>query len=269
MAGERKGITYEAIVKVALQELIQKGKLTGQVFWNEKPVTIEPDFTVGRDKDHPAHVFLVTHSGSAKESEKKFWRNIGELAEVKVRLPKSARVYSIVFDGVVKEDLKLLQAAAFDGHLAVGDCDYGLPLQRWVDTNLPRLPKGGREKVDAIRDVMKNEASRNNPRPLIAEFVRDLEKLIQIRRAELDALWVMERKRPMGRVPGARETFLRQGLGKLALFRSLDGLSKSGVIPVGIDHRLIESLKLCGIVRDSIQINQRSGYQAIGTECRP
>ena len=49
MAGERKGITYEAFVKIALEELVHKGHLRGQVFWNEKPddMTIEPDFTVG------------------------------------------------------------------------------------------------------------------------------------------------------------------------------------------------------------------------------
>jgi hypothetical protein len=39
VAGERKGITYEAIVMVALEELIRKGKVTGRVFWNEKPDT--------------------------------------------------------------------------------------------------------------------------------------------------------------------------------------------------------------------------------------
>src|SRR5579884_1154001 len=111
MAGERKGITYEAFVKIALEQLVDKGKLAGQVFWNEKPneMTIEPDFTVGPDKDHPTHVFLVTHSGSAKNSDMKFWRNMGELVEAKVRLAKPARVYSVVFDSIIKEDLKALQ----------------------------------------------------------------------------------------------------------------------------------------------------------------
>ena len=37
MAGERKGVAYEAIIKIALDELVRKGKLAGIVFWNEKP----------------------------------------------------------------------------------------------------------------------------------------------------------------------------------------------------------------------------------------
>jgi hypothetical protein len=200
-AGERKGITYEAIVKVALEELVRKGKLAGTVFWNEKPddMTIEPDFTVGPDKDHPTHVFLVTHSGAAGNSHMKFWRNIGELAEAKVRLAKPARVYSVSFDSAIKADLKVLQGTVFDGQLLVGETDYGGRLVTWVEANSPGLPKDGDDKADAIRDAMNDRTRADNPKALVDAVGRDLGKLVAASRTELDALWTMERKRAPGR----------------------------------------------------------------------
>ncbi len=254
MAGERKGITYEAIVRVALEDLVRKGKLTGTVFWNEKPdaMTIEPDFTIGADKNHPTHVFLVTHSGSAKDSEKKFWRNIGELAEAKVRLTSPARVYSIAFDSVIKADLKALQGAVFDGQLLVGDADYGRRLQWWVEANSPGLPKDGDEKVDAIRDAIKDRSRADNPKSLVDELVRDLGKLVATSRTELDALWTMERKRAPGRAPAARDTFLRRGVGKLLLLDHPDDVDSSGRFKKGVPADVVESLKTMGLAGNSI-----------------
>src|SRR5438552_2841241 len=127
MAGERKGKTYEALVKVALDCLKGKGKIAGEVFWNEKAagMTVTPDFTVGPDADHPGHVLLITHSGSAGDSHKKWWRNQGELAECKLRLATVPRVNSVAFDSVIKEDLKKVGLVALDGQLIVGDRPYG------------------------------------------------------------------------------------------------------------------------------------------------
>jgi hypothetical protein len=60
MAGERKGKTYEALLKVVLEDLLADGLIKGSLFWNERPMgmTIEPDFTIGKDQDNPSHVFL-------------------------------------------------------------------------------------------------------------------------------------------------------------------------------------------------------------------
>ncbi len=115
MAGERKGKAYEALVMVCLQELMKSKRLKGEVFWNKTPVgmSIEPDFTIGPNSDMPEIIFLVTHSGSAKDSEKKFWRNIGELSEAKTRLVTVPLVYNIAFDSVIKADLKKATGGSF------------------------------------------------------------------------------------------------------------------------------------------------------------
>ena len=254
MAGETKGKTYEGIVKIALERLVAKGVLKGSVFWNERPasMTIEPDFTVGTDKDRPTHVFLVTHSGSAKDSEKKFWRNIGELVEAKVRLPAAAHVYSIAFDSTIKEDLKALQGAAFDGQLLVGEASYGSALLGWVDDAQGALPKKGAEKADGIRDAMAGSSALANPKRWIHQLADDLQKLVATRRADLDDLWKAERARAHGKAPTSKETFLRRGVGKLLLIDDLSLVDKAGVMAKATPKSEVAMLKTLGLGASSL-----------------
>jgi hypothetical protein len=254
MAGETKGKTYEAMVKIALDRLVAKGVLKGAVFWNERPasMTIEPDFTIGIDKDQPTHVLLVTHSGSTKNSDMKFWRNIGELVEAKVRLPKSARVYSIAFDSTIKEDLKALQAAAFDGQLLVADAPYGTSLLSWAEEAQGTLPKKGSDKVDGIRDAMAGASTLANPKRWVHQLADDIEKLVATRRFDLDELWKAERARTHGKAPTAKETFLRRGVGKLLLIDDLSLVDKSGVVSKMAPKSEVAMLKSLGLGSTSL-----------------
>jgi hypothetical protein len=225
MAGERKGKTYEAITFVALHLLKNNHKLRGSIFWNKTPdgMTIEPDLIIGRDKDHPTVVFLITHSGSAKNSDMKFWRNMGELAEAKSFVATTPRVYNIAFDAIIKESLKDIQAAAFDGQLIVGDKPYGSKIQSWVDNNHASLPTKGEDKADEITRIASSD---KNLRRLITTLASDLGKLIKTRNAPLDGLWKQERARSTTPAPIARQTFVRRGLSKLLIFEDLElGLS--------------------------------------------
>jgi hypothetical protein len=222
MAGEKKGKAYEAITKAALVVLQSKKAFKGEIFWDEKPegMTIIPDLTIGPDKDNPHTVILVTHCGSAKESEKKGWRNMGELLETKVFLPSVPKVFNLAFDSVIKENLKTAQAASFDGQLLVGDLAYGNDLQKWIDDNVGSLPKDKHEKVDFIVDAAKSDKVLAR---LMSLFSSDLEALLKkTAPPELDQVWAMERKRTPGRAPRARDTFVRRGLSKLLIFEDVD-----------------------------------------------
>ena len=79
MAGEQKGKAYEAFTKAALERLKTNGQPNEHIFWDERPegMSITPDLTIGTDKDHIHTLILITHSGSAGDSHKKFWRNLG------------------------------------------------------------------------------------------------------------------------------------------------------------------------------------------------
>jgi hypothetical protein len=222
MAGEQKGKAYEAFTKAALLRLKAKRCFKGDIFWDEKPegMTIVPDLTIGPNKDNVHTLILITHSGSAKESEKKGWRNMGELAEAKIFLPTIPRVFNLAFDSVIKENLKKAQAASFDGQLLVGDKKYGDKLQQWIDRNLKRFPKEKHEKADFITEEARTDKVLKS---LLDQFTTDLEALLKKNApVELEQVWAMERKRTPGRAPRARDTFVRRGLSKLLIFEDLD-----------------------------------------------
>ncbi|TGE37200.1 hypothetical protein E4K67_15110 [Desulfosporosinus fructosivorans] len=216
MAGERKGKTYEALVKVALDRLRTEQENLGEIFWNETPagMTIEPDFCIGDDVNHPQIVILVTHSGSAKNSDMKFWRNMGELVEAKTCLATVPRVVNIAFDSIIKESLKKLQAAAFDGQVVVGDRDYGVELIAWVDQHLANLPTAMMEKLEVITEMVGNNDGLNRA---ISRLTEDLGKAITSTLPELEQLWGMEKDRIRGKAPVARDTYVRRGFTKRIL----------------------------------------------------
>lgn len=222
MAGERKGITYEALFNVALEKVQSQGAFTETIFWNVKAagMTVTPDFTVGRNSEKPKYVFLITHSGSAKESEKKNWRNLGELAECKLRLGSVPSVYNVAFDSVVKDSLKLVGATAFDGQLVVGDRPYGDDLIRWVDGNHKSLPKSGEDKAAAIRDLIDEK----DPVlfPIFKKLTLDLKKLIAKTNPQLESLWKAERRRKAGTCSQVKTTSVRRGLSKVLIFEDVD-----------------------------------------------
>lgn len=214
MAGEKKGKTYEAIIFLALRQAVGKRK-THLVKWNETPesMCIEPDFTIGDDPNSPDQVILVTHSGSAKESEKKFWRNIGELAEAKVLLPKPPAVFSIVFDAVMKKDLQTVQSKAFDGQLVIDSEAYGAEIIEWASRNARDLPAGADERLDFVQAGLSQKT--------VTRLSKDLKSLLAKRSDILEGLWTRERSRVNSSPIQVQDTWLRHGIGKLILLRSM------------------------------------------------
>ena len=222
MAGEKKGKAYEALVKVALMSLKAKKHFKGEIFWDEKPegMTIIPDLTIGFDKDHPDINILISHGGSVKESNRKYWRNCGELIECKLFLEKSPKVLSIFFDAEVKADIKKAGQATFDGEIFIGDRDYGPQLKKWIVDHLSLLPKDKEEKVSFLEEKLKSDAVLKR---LMSKLTDDLEELLKKKAPpELDEIWKMERARTPGRAPRAKATFVRRGLSKILIFDDLD-----------------------------------------------
>jgi len=254
MAGERKGKTYEAVTCLALRRLRAAGhpSLRGEIRWNVTPegMSIEPDFLLGEDPNAPDSVVLIAHSGSAKNSDMKFWRNMGELVEEKTCLPTIPRVYSIAFDSVIKEDLKSLQAQVFDGQLIVGDRPYGEALRKWVDANHGELPKGGEEKTAAVESRVDADAELARLLDLLSE---DIAGLLRKSRPDLDRqLWERERVRPRGKAPESRKTFLRRGVGKLLILDRPDLVDSTGRLGKSASRELVAALKTMGLASDAI-----------------
>jgi len=216
MANETRGILYETIAGVALRQAVQLAGIAGTVRWNEKPenMSIVPDFTIGLTKDEPTHVVLVTASGSAKETDKKFWRNLGELQEVNAQLPISPVVINLYFKSIVKHGLDLVSQQLYDVIFHVETKPYYSHLETWAKDNVESDAKT-REARQAMlaRDMNADPALAG----AVASLAQDLAQALQQRKTELDPLWALMRidfAKPHN-LPKAKNTSVRRGLGKL------------------------------------------------------
>jgi hypothetical protein len=252
MAGEQKGKAYEALTRLVLDDLKISGDLVGDIFWDSKPekMTIMPDLTIGKNHNEPEVVFLINHSGSAKNSDMKFWRNMGELAEAKILLPIVPRVYNLAFDSSIKEDLKAVQSAIFDGQLIVGDRPYGRDMQSWIDKHISHLPAEKEEKVVCLREFRRSDKEFSR---LCKLFLIDLKAMVAKGISkELDAVWKMERLRNHRNPPTAKNTFVRRGVGKLLLLDSIDQVDSKGRLTKKAGSELAASLKSMGLAKSVI-----------------
>jgi hypothetical protein len=82
MANEKIGRVFEALTFLSLERIQMRPS------WEKKhpKISIDPDIVLG-DFDAPTHWLLLTSTISAKNSLEKFWRNMGELFEVKRVFP--------------------------------------------------------------------------------------------------------------------------------------------------------------------------------------
>lgn len=221
MADSKIGKVYEAILAVALEQLLKRSHSISRVFWNQNPegVDVEPDLLIGESVDHPEYIFCVTHSASAKESDKKNWRNLGELSELKSVLDPLPVVINVFFESVLKSDLKDIQSASFDAQLMVDERPYAKKLGGWVRRNTNYLPHGQQEIADEIRQLVRKNATLKS---VIEGVIADLRIMVRKRNVELDGLWILERKRVKKLPPEPVATTIRRGLSKLLIFEDLD-----------------------------------------------
>src|SRR5262249_7241360 len=85
---------------------------------------------------------------------------------------------------------------------------------------LLKFPRDKNEKVGFLKKRKSTDATL---RQLLAKFSFDLQRLLTSRApVVLGQIWAMERKRPAGRAPRARNTFLRRGLSKLLIFEDIE-----------------------------------------------
>lgn len=219
MAGEKKGKAYEALVHIALEDLIASKKLAGPLHWNITPkaMSIEPDFMTGGNTNDPTTILLLNHSGSAKESEKKMWRNLGELVEAKTVLPSVQRVYCLTL-GNIKADLEPLQRHAFDQFVWIRQATHpwASDLDSFITSCSPNLPTGKDNQVRFVKSTLATASGK--VRTAYSNLRAVLDSMYKSKTTALDKMWLDHRKRSHPKVPGARTTFVRRGASKLYLF---------------------------------------------------
>lgn len=224
MAGEVRGKVYEAITKVALEKAILLDRKGESVHWHKRPswISVEPDFTIGRTPNDISALIMVTHSTSEKLSEKKFWRNIGELLEWKVQGVAPVPCYGIVFNASIKPALLAAEASVTDGLLDLTKTAYGQAIIGYVAKNSREF--GGTDDSRAEHaSLLIDPASPEYDASFaswIADFTDDLRALLKLENHELSDAWTLLRtlKGAQSSLPlPARTTYVRNGVAKLLI----------------------------------------------------
>lgn len=227
MAGETRGELAEAIAKVALENALAITKRRENVYWEEAPDNSvnNPDLTTGKDKNFPSNIVLVNASTAPKNSAEKYWRNIAEVFEAKVRLNPKPSILNLVFISEIKPELIKLTASLCDNtHLVDRDPIHGPEITRWLETNHASAPPS-KEKKEAL---VKASTSKNSVRydsdfaKAIMHLSRALVPKLYACRPDLEPLWKLVaadfalRKSKTAR--SAKKTVLRRGLSRWLVF---------------------------------------------------
>ena len=238
MAGERRGICYEALCAIVLgalsEETLQRiaaryWSVLGRplppdeglwrLSWGARPAALStaPDLALGPDPERPRIIFLVTHSSAAGNSHMKFWRNLGELAALKGALDPPPEAALVLFDGLVKRSLLDCQALAFDHHLFADELPSGRALRTIISGALSSLGGSREEKRRHLAVQIEAADGGDALADLRSAFTERLtappKRRLPIERS---TLW---RRLPESPPREIKKTALRRGLSKLLLFQ--------------------------------------------------
>lgn len=222
MAGEKRGLAFEALTAVALEQ-VTRSALGVAVHWNVIPsgLSITPDFTIGHDQDAPEILVLVSFPASYLNSNFKYWRNLAELWEAKVLTKSSPKVISVQFGDGMKEDLVILSRYAFDSCLFIKESGASGCLLDFVDSIAPTLPSDRSAKLEHMRSKIK--AAPAETKQAYKAFTKELTAAFGRSNSFSEALWNSERKQVSKRLIGVRSaktTNLRRGIAKLLLAKN-------------------------------------------------
>ena len=221
MADEVLGNVYEVLTIVAIEDyttILKKGE---SVFWHEHPkgVLIEPDLTIGTDKDKPRLLLQISHTNAERASEKKFWRNMGEFVDARLALGASTAISNVVFDSGQKRRLAAGSEALFDGFLEADRTAYGkalLKLGNRLVSVVGKSKASWTDRADLIRNHLKTSPA---SAVTVKAFASNVEKLVSTS-SKFAGSWFgayqkMQSSRPRPRISAARDTSVRRGLGRL------------------------------------------------------
>lgn len=232
MAGEVTGKIYEAITRVALELAIAGNRKGLVVLWHEQPkwISIEADLAVGKNADEIEALVMVTHSRSEKLSEKKFWRNAGELCQWKIQGPKPVRCYNVIFEAAIKAELKKVELAILDGILEVESTTYGKTIISYVRKRQNKFGSSDDKRREHVLALITKGDPNYDPdfAKAIALLRDDLTRMTSKANAALNGAWTSLRiieSRKIS-IPPAKNTYVRNGIAKLIL---LDKATRTAV----------------------------------------
>jgi hypothetical protein len=210
MAKEREGDAYEALTYIALRNLGL------DIHWDisVKGFSINPDFVIG-DIKSPTHWILVTSTGVAKNSVEKFWRNTGEIFEVKKNFDPPPKIINLVFENKQRGSTIKAMSSLSDIDFSVEKRDYGEILINFIERIVPNLPKEKVEKSLFIeQELLKNKSMSD----AFEQFQKDLKSAFNESNNSTSLLWRLSRLyKGAPKTREIKQTFIRRGIAKLIL----------------------------------------------------
>jgi hypothetical protein len=215
MAGERLGRCYEAFLFHAAREAAKKLAPRREVHWNPSlpSLMVEPDISVGPMND-PQTIVMITQSAARRTWDKKFWRNIGEIVDIRGALP-DARIVSVTLGTEIKEELADVLARLVDDNV-FPDRPTRQEIEDWMSGFVAGASKDRDELLEQISEVIARAPA------LVQAFSVEAGKRI-VRRATAvrcwtpASQWLSRRNRDISRNPVAwpEPIYVRRGLSKL------------------------------------------------------
>lgn len=222
MANEKRGLIAEAIMHRALEKAVKQQGVVGQVFHNKKPsgMSVTPDLTVGQDSSDPEHVVLVTASGAEHNSHMKFMRNVGEIFEAKVQLPREAKVHSTYALSEQKEKVRNLMDLLTDSSIHIDDDGPTAYLSQWLDIPVTVNVKDRDARLAFVDNALLTDSRFQTA---FDALVKTLRLSLGKTNTDLVPLWTLMREDyqqalnslDTNPLPQPRQTFVRRGIGKL------------------------------------------------------
>jgi hypothetical protein len=218
MAGERAGRIYEALVASGLI----RSPLTrmGSIHWNpESPsLMVRPDLVIG-NPERPSTIVLITRAGSRRDWHKKFWRNVGEVIDVRIVFPSAALV-SVNLGTEPKEELITALSAVVDVVVFPPRSERE-HLERWADSIEPGAPKDADELLEHVSAALKKADSEvKRVVSVIAQSIAKAKPPKQNWSAVAASQAKRKERSRIAREGWSKPPSIRRGLAKLLVFGS-------------------------------------------------
>ena len=205
---KKEGIDFEALTYSALQEIGY------EVHWGIKPkgFAIDPDFILG-PLESPSHWILVTSTGSSKEFDKKFWRNLSEIVLAKTNFKSPPILVNLVFRDNQKIGLREAMSELCDVDVHVLRYPFGSALVDAVGAASEDTNKDKQLKVATIRNMV---ATQTIFRKLYEKFRLELKKRLSQNAVRHVKLWnLVASDKRIATNFSLKATSLRRGIAKL------------------------------------------------------
>jgi hypothetical protein len=255
MASESIGVACEIIVALACeQRAVIQDWVTVHHPEDQGATVAIPDFVLTRQGSKERAYLQVTYAGSKPDSQKKLWRNLGELQELVTLGSSIPRVVAITFGSAYLNYIPHIYKVAWHGALFSYEVSPNLDS---LAIELATKKGSFEERLEEARIALRGDKA-------VLGLSKRLALLLDTT-VTSHPLWALHRKRVASVVapqPGTGVSSVKRGIAKLLLGRPPEGLLKK---PPSISADSERELLALGIIGNSINGLKLVDHEVVAT----